>query len=168
MENKDYYGLKLSNLKGFFTDPRTVSFLKINDIYDFGDLIKFTKTNKYEKLKNSNFELSKELEGSIKLIKYNFFGENLDFDKETELCDFGFSTKAYLGIKHFKLMDEFDSWFEALQVFGSEDVLEIFSYVHMISPDIIDEIREKSQIINDYHREKLHIMPEEGARIRTR
>lgn len=168
MKNNEYYNIKLNTLDGFFTDSRTSSFLKINDIESFGDLIDFSSTDKYNMLKKSNNELYREFEGSIKLIKYKFFGFDPKFNYESELNEFGFSTKAYLAIKYFKLMDEFNNFFEALQVFASEDILEILSYVHMVSPVTISEIREKCNIINEYHREKLNKCFDDNGVQRTR
>ncbi len=152
--NEEFYKLNLVDVKPMFSKT-IISKLYENNIKTLGDLFELyddkIKFNSIFVTKGRSY-IRSEFIGTTKILRYCYLGEDLELNKQSNIEDFGFSSRATNCIL-------LNSWRFPGRLSIYEKVLKLDSDRHFLASDGIgvlvrDEILTKCKIFRQYNEVK--------------
>lgn len=165
----ELYSIKLSELDALFSTPAkkrigTMNITTLGELFELSEKKEFITyfVDIYTDSYSAVSPLYQEIIGTVKLLKYKYLGIDPKFSKESRLNELGFSTKACHGIIRYKKYIPFKE--EEVKKFYEEyDLMELitllsdktvlvseFSQTYSVGIKVVDEVREKMEILNLY------------------
>lgn len=189
MEKKyeQYYAINLKEIEGFFGGSISLSFFEENNIRNLGELFEVSEKiefiNAFTKEDYHKVGKYKEFSGIIKLLRYKYLGEDINFDINSDITDLGFTSRALTGLARFCINNNHPipvcfknlpsyvvrgynhnksaelnllniEFLDFFELLANDDFLHRLFNERGVGKNIIDEIRIKSSIIVDWYKEK--------------